>query len=282
MKSQVTLSITTIVLSLCFLCLVAVGRCSRRDYYTPAIPRILVLVISPSRGNDASDVESERWKQEYTYWLERIESYRRTCKNIDWKMITCNSDHEDDNHLSLDCHESYIPGILQKTVLALERNLEKYDYFVRTNLSTCIDCKKLVDMISDISGPSPMYTGGRRLTHEQVPFISGTSIVLDLDAARLLVDRYRSDQKLYDTLAKMDDVVIGKILEGKSTYSEKYGLFDADSSKTATQNIEHFATLDTPFLRTKTMLYRSADEYGNHDTNIDLIRLFNKTIAESP
>ena len=132
-------------------------------------------------------------------------------------------------------------------------------------------------MISDVDHRETLYTGGRRITGGDVTYISGTSIVLNAKAARLLVKRYMAEKRMYDGLAKFDDVVIGMILKDESTMLKQYEMYDADVLKSPAQNMDVFKSLTTPFLRTKTILYDGA--YSDTG-NVDLFELFNDFLSQ--
>ena len=278
MNGLTILVCTMVALSLLLVTSIVIGtRRQRRDNYSRRVPRVLVLVISSDTNENIFPHERRRWAIEKSYWGTRIDKYRNICSNIDWKLISCNSKKQGDKFLSLDCKESYIPGILQKTMLGISKNLGAYDYFVRTNLSTCIDCRKLMNMISDADHGGTLYTGGRRMTNSGIPYISGTSIVLNAKAASLLVKRYTAEKRMYDKLWAFDDVVIGKILEGESTMLKQYEMYDADTEKSPVENIEVFKGLSTPFFRTKTIIYTEA--YSDTNT-VNLFELFNDLVSQ--
>ncbi len=278
MNGQAVLFCIVVALVLQLVGVIVGIRCSRRDNYSARhVPRVLVLVISSESNKNISYGEYDRWEIEKRYWNNRINRYHDMCTNIDWKLISCNSSDLSENQLSLDCVESYIPGILQKTILGISKNLGTYDYFVRTNLSTCIDCRRLMNMITAVDKGGIMYTGGRRMTHNGITYISGTSIMLNSKAASLLVKKYTDNKRLYDDLQEFDDVVIGEILKDKSSLSAEYNMLDADPQKSTAQNIEDFKNLATPFFRSKTMLY---DKNSTNASIVELFESFNEYLTQ--
>ena len=287
MNGRAVLICIVFVLILQLVVIIVARRSRRRDNYTlQRVPRVLVLVISSANqkynSEDGEKIEinsdNDRWEVEKEYWNDRITRYRNICKNIDWKLISCKPGEGGENELLLDCVESYIPGILQKTISSISQNLESYDFFVRTNLSTCIDCKKLVRMINGVNNDHLVYTGGRRLEKDGTTYISGTSIMLNKTAASLLVSRYNKNKQMYDDLYEFDDVVIGKIMKNKVTMMEKYGMFDADPMKSSAKNIDDYKNLLTPFFRTKTMTFRR--ENKNRSSMKELFELFNQYLMQ--
>lgn len=112
--------------------------------------------------------------------------------------------------------ETYVPGILEKTIKAFEitKNME-YDFLLRSNISTVIDYSKLDDILYKIPD-DVIYAGGscRLLTwldpdygiHKvyNIPFILGTSIILKREGVHKLIN---NKNVLSETI--IDDVAIG-------------------------------------------------------------------------
>lgn len=60
----------------------------------------------------------------------------------------------------IDGEETFIPGILEKTLLAIKYlNISEYDYFVRSNVSTIIEFDKLINYLE--SNPIDYYGSGK-------------------------------------------------------------------------------------------------------------------------
>jgi hypothetical protein len=99
-------------------------------------------------------------------------------------------------------------NIIRKTILALEYFLSKsvYDYVIRTNLSSVWILSKTVSFLHTL--PRTGHYGGMVLTHEKVPFVSGTCITLSYDVARTLLQH----KNIAYTNNVMDDVDIGVAL----------------------------------------------------------------------
>lgn len=106
--------------------------------------------------------------------------------------------------------ESYIPGILKKTISAFnyfKQELHKYQYVIRTNISTIIrfDLLQKELMLNSVD-----Y--GCSLCHEpgwegKYPFSSGTSIILSPDIFLKILEN-----KQYVDETVIDDVSIGKLI----------------------------------------------------------------------
>lgn len=120
--------------------------------------------------------------------------------------------------------ETYIPGILDKTLKAIEfvkgiKELD-YDYLLRSNISTVVNIRMLLNYLS--SNPGVDYGGSWKMTHlrkgfrdpgngitndryDGLDFISGTGIILSKRAVdNLLKNKDKIDYSV------IDDVSIGQ------------------------------------------------------------------------
>jgi len=128
-----------------------------------------------------------------------------------------------DNKIILRGTESYVPGILRKTIdalLLLESELDKYDILVRSNLSTAINFNYLFEYIESVSSPvgQSMYFGANLLRlrginppfgihdskWEDTIYAEGTLIGMTPDIVKhILLHRH------YLPTTLIDDVAIG-------------------------------------------------------------------------
>lgn len=116
----------------------------------------------------------------------------------------------------LKCEESYVPGILEKTILSMEAmlpRLKKFDYILRTNLSSFYVFPKLLDFIQTL--PREKCYCGRKISISlgsipkfgRVTFASGAGILLSSDVAEMLV---RKKEELFSYKNDLpDDMVLG-------------------------------------------------------------------------
>jgi hypothetical protein len=110
--------------------------------------------------------------------------------------------------------ETYIPGILEKTMKAFEvtKNIE-YDFLLRSNISTVIDYSKLNEILYKIPH-DVIYAGGSCLLHNwiddkcgihkiyNIPFILGTSIILRREGVcKLIENKNLLSEKIIDDFA---------------------------------------------------------------------------------
>ena len=96
---------------------------------------------------------------------------------------------EDKNFLYINGSESFIPGIYQKSIKAIEYINQKYsyDYVIRTNLSTFWHMKNLFKLL-DIK-PKQRFAAGYAFQG----FISGTGIIMSRDVGNLVTSTPNSN-----------------------------------------------------------------------------------------
>ena len=152
---------------------------------------------------------------------EYMKSYKSNNNNIIFYFYCYKEDLQEeymieDDVIYIKGVESYVPGILEKTIKAFEitKNIE-YDFLVRSNISTVIDYSKLDDILYKIPD-DVIYAGGscRLLAglnppygiHKvyNIPFILGTSIILKKEGVYKLIN---NKNVLSETI--IDDVAIG-------------------------------------------------------------------------
>lgn len=111
----------------------------------------------------------------------------------------------EDNLLLIRGTESFVPGILLKTMEAFRwvlKHVPDVEYVVRSNISTIVDLSLLRERLRE----QPIYYGGSmRLSHESVDFVSGTCIVIHRGVVEKLVD-------VGVRLDIIDDVSIGQAI----------------------------------------------------------------------
>ena len=218
-----------------------------RYYYTILIVCIIILLIisiiliqignEGNEGNEKPVILNLVLYSDTDYYrgmYENTRKYYNNHKNVDtiYYMYSGVHDNEnveeytydkDNNMLYINGIESYIPGILQKTVKAFRFVSlldKKYDYIIRTNISTLIDFRKL----SKELGKNPIdYGAGRCITitngwrdyksgiendrYEGLIFPSGTCIIF----SRKLFDKMMYKIHLID-YSVIDDVSIGHFM----------------------------------------------------------------------
>lgn len=126
---------------------------------------------------------------------------------------------DNENTIFIKGYESLIPGVLDKTIKAIEYciNNFKFDYLLRTNMSSFIILNKLhsyclnnsIDCGGHISfcNKDPQFVNGRQ-------FISGSGILLSNNACKYLIENKNIINYKID-----DDVEISSVLKEKYDFS---------------------------------------------------------------
>jgi Glycosyl transferases group 1/Glycosyl transferase family 2 len=162
----------------------------------------------------SKDEYYDKMKKMSEYHYKNYEKY----DNIDYYYITLDPDLEQeyiikDHDLIIKGTESYIPGILDKTLFALNLFKNKYNYFVRSNISTIID----VDNLTNYLNTNHVDYGGyiHQLNWEDkkfnitgteylgTVFVEGTSITLSNNCVNNILN---NKEKIPNII---DDVAIG-------------------------------------------------------------------------
>ena len=165
------------------------------------------------------------------YWSKMINYIKRNnYNNIKIFLIFGNNVDttglkiEDDDKLILDVEDSYMPGILNKTIEAFKRINEMYNYkhIIRTNLSSFFIIDNVMRVSNELENTN-VYTGVNG-QHNGIPFISGAGIWLSKDIVQYIINNNLSlDRNL------IDDVSIGKLLiNHKKGMLTRYDLTDGN------------------------------------------------------
>ena len=165
--------------------------------------KIVILIISDK------NTKEDRWIYEKKIWKKYINKY----KNIDCFFIECDDNNKiniKDNTINSKCRESLVPGIYQKTLNSLKQLRNKYNYYIRTNLSTFVIFNNLLKQLKKIPNNKYIYTG-RINIFSKIKYISGTCIILNNNTANILL-KYGFHKKYYESKTH-DDVVIGIVIK---------------------------------------------------------------------
>lgn len=165
------------------------------------------------------------------------------------------------NELLIRGDETYIPGILQKTISTFEYfndELDQYDYVVRSNISTIIR----FDLLSKDLEKNSVDYGCALCWYSDSPYSSGTSIILSPRMVNNIIDNKTVID--YDVI---DDVSIGKFI---STYNNDI------SMKPVMKSLDNNGFYFTPNMnsdKTRLTEYIAQNEivfYRNHNGDREL------------
>lgn len=176
------------------------GASTRRDS-----PNILILTISYN-GDDI------RWNLEKNIWIQ----YFKPKKQISLELIECDDVIEPFLVNKYQCIESFTPGIFQKTILSIQSNLNKYDWFVRTNLSTFVIQERLQTYINFLRINTTQPTIYHGVYCHADSWVGGWGIIMNKSAVEILVQEGLKKSNFW--AKKADDVLIGNILKKQKIY----------------------------------------------------------------
>ncbi len=167
---------------------------------------IIMLVIA-SRGYGYDKMINNYWSKMINYIkrnkLTTIKIFLIFGNNVE----TSDLNLSEDDKLILNTPETYIPGILDKTISAFTiiNNSYNYKHIIRTNLSSFYILDNVIRISNELEDTN-VYTGVNGVC-ENITFISGAAIWLSRDNIQYIIDNQSSlDKKL------IDDVAIGKLL----------------------------------------------------------------------
>ena len=169
---------------------------------------IIILIIA-SDDNESYIKMQQIWKK-YMNNHPNIKSFFIKNKlDIEQDIII----DEKENTIYVKNEESYIPGILQKTIKSFEYCLQKFefDYIYRTNLSSFIDLNKAYHFLEN----NKVDYGSCCLDiHIDLHFASGCGFILSKKMVNILIN----NQNLINYKI-IDDVAIGELLIDKLNYN---------------------------------------------------------------
>lgn len=160
--------------------------------------RILNLVLY------SDTTENECYDEMFALTQKFYQTFEPDVRTIYYKYSKIDTDfYLQDNVLSIKGRESFVPGVLDKTLKAFQYVIENsilddYDLVIRSNVSTIVDFALLKTKLQENGIP---YYGGGKVENLQwegggitdntwfgTLFVSGTSIILSKDAVKFIVD----------------------------------------------------------------------------------------------
>lgn len=197
---------------------------------------------------------------------------KHSIKDIHNTFLKTNLSIISKNVLKCDCEECLIPGIFQKSVIALNTLIHKYDVFIRTNLSTIFFETQLIHYCEKYRYKNyPIYEGShidKFYNGYQYEWAMGHSIFLNKHAAQILIHEGMKT-KYFTNTNTPDDVLIAYILLSYDVKVKHTGIemYKWNTHQSIEQNINYINHNKIPYLRTKFM---------NDIQYTDLIHFFNQ------
>jgi len=166
--------------------------------------KVLLLIISSS--GEPYDTFKETWK-----------GYMNSHENIDSYFIELDPDIGEEmiidrrnSTIIFRGEESIVPGCLLKTVLAMRKYVDKYDFIVRSNLSSLVHLPRLYKHLQKID--IPLYYAGVLGNHYGIIFASGALFIMSKEIAKYIADHTDITNTMFD------DVYIGNLITQKYGY----------------------------------------------------------------
>lgn len=166
------------------------------------MPKFAVLVIASTL--------TEREIQLIDLWKKLIEKYKRI-DSIDTFLLFNDETIAPQYIIDSDLHtitfkakETFVPGILNKTLSAFQLLKNDYAIFFRTNLSSYINYSLLLEKFNEFSKPLPQYEYIYAGNYVRKYYLSGCGFFI----CKKTIDTYLTDNIIYTDI--IDDVSIGK------------------------------------------------------------------------
>jgi len=175
--------------------------------------------------------------------------------------------------LNIKGQETYIPGILEKTIVAIEyilKNVRDYDYIVRSNISSVIDFKLLC---VELKHDAIEFYGGTRFgkilpgsdvkidpKYVHTPYASGTNIILSKKGSQILIENKHLIKK-----EVVDDIAIGVLFKDMNVKHKEI----VPHKFVFVPNMKMNSILFQKIMEEKFILYRNM----NGDREIDILQM---------
>lgn len=166
--------------------------------------KLLVLVIATDDSNVYVKLQELWYRQIIASKVSEIQVYFIKCDpNLSEPIKII------DKTVWVKYEEDMFHGITYKTIKAIEYFLQhdKYDYILRTNLSSFYVFERLYDFL-DKSRRDNFY-GGVPGNVDGIKYASGSGFIISRDIAEKIVE---GQDKIWDPVLKWDDVCFGKYI----------------------------------------------------------------------
>jgi len=246
------------------------------------LPKVLVLIIASD--NTKAYLELQKiWRSYINTDPEHFEVY----------FIYGNPDlvapyEIEGDKLIVKTEEGYTPGIINKTVLAIEAfmpKLDNYDYILRTNLSSLYVFPRLLDFLTTLPKNNcycgvQLYLPPENTRFGLINFVSGAGIILSTDLAKRVVSDKEGIFKLNKELP--DDVLIGLFFQERSIFSIPAGRSDFQTKEAWEAGKNSIPETSFHFRAKNNYNFRTAEESFADEIFIDreLINMFYPKVLE--
>jgi hypothetical protein len=236
---------------------------------------ILVLIIS-SDNLPIYKLNKEVWR-----------SYMNKYSNIDCYFmeylqfqIENNEPFIDNNTLYLNGEESY-SNLIDKTLNSLEffiqKSKKKYDFIVRTNLSSVWDFKLLEEYLNSLPTKQNIYSGAFgpfyniETHHFWFNFIGGMGIIMSIDICELLLQP--ENRTITENFKIVDDIDIGYCMHVCNIPILPLQLYEINSMEQFNNSISHIK-------EKKYVFYRAKSGSGNRQDEPEYMQLIVNILYE--
>ena len=176
-----------------------------------------VINDKPDWEKKNNDINVEKYSERFLKEKELWKKYMNSHPNFKVHFLECNrkcTKIDSFNSECIDCDESYLTGIYEKTFLAYQE-YNNYDIYIRTNLSTFCIFDKIYEELKKLPKDRPIYTGaiarhpayGAKWNISNFTFSFGTLIIMNKMARNLFVNY----GKAYIGIKAPDDCLISKV-----------------------------------------------------------------------
>jgi len=168
--------------------------------------KVLLLIISSPSVDPVYIKLKDVWRS-YMNNNSEIESYFIEYNATKDRII-------ENNTFYIKGSESYNPGVREKTIDSFDYFLKsgaKYDYVVRTNISSVWNFRTLLKYLSTL--PQSNVYSGIIGYHNNIRFVSGAGFIMSPDIVQRIID----NRTMTHHINIMDDVDIGAVLDRLGT-----------------------------------------------------------------
>lgn len=239
-----------------------------------------------------SDNEKQKYNEMYLILKELYDKYENhsilKLKTFFLKFVKdLKEPYICDGILHLNGIESFIPGILEKSIKGFEffeKELDKYDYVIRSNISTIIDFPLLVQDLEKT--PIRFYGGGYKRTLNWrgggivdntwygTEFILGTSIIFTSYAIKCLLEK--KDLIRFDII---DDVSFAVFVR-EHYPNEKVQCINMSKYYQAQKLLIDQNALQKTVLSNKYIFYRNKSITNNRSIDVAKMRIIKNNILD--